>query len=108
MLVLKEHNLDKKVVDFCGDHYNIYFGGVKRGRKNDVFACIKNELGKNNNGIGCSTHIVHICIQRAVDVYVLLIEVEVLIVKLNKYIDIYTVRVTSLKEICEFGRSDDL
>ena len=45
----------------------------------------------------------HNCIQTAVDV---LIEVESLVVKIYKYFHIYTVRVTQLKEICEFLEID--
>lgn len=55
---------------------------------------MKNELGREINGIGCGAHIVHNCMQTAVDV--LPIEIEALIVKIYKYFHIYTVRVTLL------------
>lgn len=101
MLVLKEHDLNKKIIAFCGDNCNTNFGGVKRRGKNNVFAHIKNELGREINGIGCGAHIIHNCIQTAVDV--LPFDVEALVVKIYKYFHIYTVRVTSLKEFCEFA-----
>jgi len=67
MTVLKEHKLDKKVIGFCGDNCNTNFGGVKRGGNNNFFARIKNELGREINEI-CDAHIVHNCMQTAVDV----------------------------------------
>ncbi|KAL4141345.1 hypothetical protein QTP88_004000 [Uroleucon formosanum] len=76
-------------------------GGVKRGGNNNVFARMKNELGREINGIGCGAHIVHNCMQTAVDV--LPIEIKALIVKIYKYLHIYTVRVTKLQEFCEFA-----
>jgi len=101
MTVLKEHNLDKKVIGFCGDNCNTNFGGVKREGNNNVFARMKNELGREINEIGCGALIVHNCMQTAVDV--LPIEIEALIVKIYKYFHIYTVRVTKLQEFCEFA-----
>lgn len=81
MSVVKEHNLDKKVVGLCGDNCNTNFGGVKRGGNNNVFVRMKNVLGREINGIiGCGAHIAYNCIQTAVDV--LPIEVEVLVVKI--------------------------
>jgi hypothetical protein len=43
MLVLKKHNLDKKIVGFFGNN----FGGVKRRENNNVFTRLKNELQRN-------------------------------------------------------------
>lgn len=101
MTVIKENKLEDKVVGFCGDNCNTNFGGVKRAGKNNVFTLVKNELGRTINGIGCGAHIVHNAVQTAVDV--LPIEVEALVVKIYKYFHIYTVRVTQLKEFCEFA-----
>jgi hypothetical protein len=51
-------------------------------------------------GVVCGAHIVHNCLQTVVDV--LPIEEKALVVKIYKYFHIYTVRVTQLKEFCEF------
>jgi hypothetical protein len=56
-------------------------------------------MGRNIVGVGCGAHIIHNCLQTAVDV--LPIEVD-LAVKIYKYFHIYTVRATQLKEFCEF------
>ena len=101
---LKKNDLTQKIVAYCGDNCNTNFGGVKRKGKNNVFSYLKKELGRNIVGVGCGAHIVHNCIQTAVDV--LSIEVEALVVKIYKYFYIYTVRVTQLKEFCEFVEID--
>ena len=93
--VIKKNNLVQKVVGFCGDNCNTNFGGVKRKGVNNVYVRLKKELARNIVGIGCGAHIVHTCLQTAVDV--LPIEVEALVVKIYKYFYIYTVRVTELK-----------
>lgn len=90
--VLKKRDLDKKIIGFCGDNCNTNFGGVKRGGKNNVFASIKKELGREMNGTGCGVHIVYNCIQTEVDI--LPIKVETLFVEIYKYIHIYTVHLT--------------
>ena len=101
---LKKNNLTQKIVAYCGDNYNTNFGGVNPEGKNNVFSYLKKELGRNIVGVGCGAHIVHNCIQTAVDV--LPIEVESLVVKIYKYFHIYTVRVTQLKEFCKFVEID--
>ena len=101
---LKKNDLTQKIVAYCGDNCITNFGGVKRKGKNNVFSYLKKELGKNIVGVGCGAIIVHNCIQTAVDV--LPIEMESLVVKIYKYFHIYTVRVTQLKEICEFLEID--
>lgn len=98
--VIKKNDLVQKVVGFCGDNCNTNFGGVKRKGVNNVYVRLKKELARNIVGIGCGAHIVHNCLQTAVDV--LPIEVEALVVKIYKYFYIYTVRVTELKEFCDF------
>lgn len=65
-----------------------------RGGNNNVFASMTNELGREINGIGCGTHIVHNCMQTAVDV--LPIEIKALVIKTYKYFHIYTIRVTKI------------
>lgn len=99
--VLKKNNLEDKVVAFCGDNCNTNFGGVLRRGQNNVYALLKKELGRNIIGIGCGAHILHNTIQHDVDV--LPIEIEALVVKIYKYFHIYTVRVSQLKEFCDFA-----
>ena len=70
----------------------------KRGKKSK-FSYLKKELGRNIVSVGCGTHIVHECIQTAVDV--LPIEVETLVVKIYKYFHIYTVCATQLKRFLQ-------
>jgi hypothetical protein len=79
--VIKNHDLSKKVVGFCGDNSNTTFGGVKRNGENNVHSRLKKEMGRNIVGVGCGARIVHNCLQTAVDV--LPIEVEALVVNIN-------------------------
>ena len=60
--------LSRKVIGFCGDNCNTNFGGVKRRGQNNVYSQFKKFLGREIVGIGCGAHIVHNCIQTAVDV----------------------------------------
>lgn len=99
--VLLQNNLNNKMVGFSGDNCNTNFGGVKIAGKNNVFHRLKNSLGQEINGIGCGAHIVHNCVQTAVDS--LPIDIEALVVKIYKYFHIYTVRVTKLKSFCEYA-----
>ena len=69
-----------------------------------MFSYLKKELGRNIVGVGCGAYIVNNCFQNVVDV--LPTEVESLVVKIYKYFHIYTVRVTQLKEFCEFVEID--
>ncbi|GBN24906.1 hypothetical protein AVEN_8103-1 [Araneus ventricosus] len=98
--VLLQNDLNNKVVGFCGENYNTNFGGVKRSGKN-VLHRLKNSLGREINGIGCGAHIVHNCVQTAVDSFP--IDIETALVKIYKYFHIYTVRVTKVKEFCEYA-----
>ncbi|GBM60523.1 hypothetical protein AVEN_260008-1 [Araneus ventricosus] len=99
--VLLQNDLNNKVVGFCGDNCNTNFGGVKRAGQKNVFHRLKNSLGREINGIGCGAHIVHNCVQTAVDS--LPIDIEALLVKIYKYFHIYTIRVTKVKEFCEYA-----
>ena len=80
---LKKNYLTQKIVACCGDNCNTNFGGVNRKGKNYVLSYLKKELGRIIVGVGCGAHIVHNCIQTAVDV--LPIEVEGFVVKIYKY-----------------------
>ena len=84
--VIKKYELEQKVIGFCADNCNTNFGGVKRGGDKNVYHLL-NELHRELLDIGCAAHIVHNCLQTAVDV--LPIDVEVLAVKIYKYFHIY-------------------
>ncbi|GBN25688.1 hypothetical protein AVEN_74584-1 [Araneus ventricosus] len=99
--VLLQNDLNNKVVGFCGDNCNTNFGDVKRAGQKNVFHRLKNSLGREINGIGCGAHIVHNCVQTAVDS--LPVDIEALLAKIYKYFHIYTVRVTKVKEFCEYA-----
>ncbi|GBN59890.1 hypothetical protein AVEN_180492-1 [Araneus ventricosus] len=100
--VLLQNDLNNKIVGFCGENCNTNFGGVKRAGQKNVFHPLMNSLGREINGIGCGAHIVHNCVQTAVDS--LPIDIEALLVNIYKYFHIYTVRVTNVKEFCEYAK----
>ena len=84
---------------YCGDNTNCNFGGSSRHGKNNVYIKLNNYLGRELIGVGCNEHILHNAIKTACDC--LLIDVEVIIVKIYSYFHISTVRVETLKEFCE-------
>lgn len=98
--VLSRNNLVNKLVGMSADNTNTNFGGAKRKGKNNLFCKLSASTDKTIVGIGCLAHIVNNCINNAADS--LPIDAEVIIVKLFKFFHIYTVRVTELKEFCEF------
>lgn len=98
---LQRHGLTEKVVGFCADNANTNFGGLKRRGRNNVFAIMQDDLGRKLLGIGCAAHIVHNAIQTAGDC--LPIDVEAVIMKIYYYFYIYTVRVQSFTEFCDFA-----
>ena len=73
---------------------------MKRRGQNNVFFKVKEMIERDLTGIGCAAHIVHNCLQHAVDT--LPVCVESLVVKIYKFFHIYTVRVTEMKNFCEF------
>ena len=98
--VIKKYELEQKVIGFCADNCNTNFGGMKRRGEKNVYHLLNNEFHRELLGIFCAAHIVHNCLQTAVDV--LPIDVEVLAVKIYKYFHIYTVHVMELKSFCDF------
>ncbi|GBN79137.1 hypothetical protein AVEN_267869-1 [Araneus ventricosus] len=97
--VLLQNDLNNKLVGFCGDNCNTNYDGMKRaGQKKNR---LKNSLGQEINGIGCGAHIVHNCVQTAVDS--LPIDIEALLVKIYKYFHIYTIRVIKVNNFCEYA-----
>ena len=87
-----------KLIAFCGDNTNTNFGGLHRRGQRNVFHQIKEELGKNVEGIGCPAHILHNTISSAAGV--LTVDIEVIVMKIFNYFSIYTVRTEKLKEFC--------
>lgn len=102
--ILNEYGIMDKVIAFAADNTNTNFGGVDRKGKNNIFHRLQNKLQKNILGAGCGAHVLHNSIQTAADC--LPIDVEVLLYKIYKYFDTYTVRTESLKEFCEFADVD--
>lgn len=93
-------DLRNKIAALCADNTNTNFGGCKRQGKNNVWRKLENILQRELVGIGCGAHILHNCLQTAVDC--LPIDIESFAVKVYKYFHIYTVRVEQLKGFCEF------
>ncbi|KAE9529165.1 hypothetical protein AGLY_011961 [Aphis glycines] len=86
---IKKYSIDSKVVCLCADNTNTNFGDVKRKGQGNVFRKLQKSLSRPILGIGCAAHILHNTVKTACDA--LSIDVE------------YTVRVTALKEFCEFA-----
>lgn len=99
--IINKYNISDKIIGLCADNCNTNFGGVARKGKNNVYFRLKEMLERKIIGIGCVAHIVHNCVQSALDI--LPFDIEVLIIKIYKYFYIYTVRVTELKEFCQFA-----
>lgn len=101
--VLKKYHLDTKVVVFCANNINTNFGGKRRSGKNNIFTKLKSNLDGNGRdlvGIGCAARILNNATQTAADC--LPIDTQTFITKIYFYFHIYTVRVSELKELCEF------
>lgn len=98
--VISDHGISDKISAFGGDNTNTNFGGVARKGENNVFRKLQNKLNRQILGVGCPAHILHNSIQTGADV--LSHDIQVIIVKVYNYFSIYTVRVASLKEFCDF------
>jgi hypothetical protein len=101
---VKKYKLEEKLVCYTADNTNSNFGGVKRKGNENVFRKVQSDLYRPILGIGCSAHIVHNSVQTACDS--LPLDIEVIVIKIYKYFHIYAVRVTKLKEFCEFVETD--
>ena len=99
--VIQKFNLRNKIVALYADNTSINFGGCRRLGKNNVWRKLETELGRKIIGIGCGAHIIHNCLQCAVDC--LPIDIECFAVKVYKCFYIYSVRVEELKSFCEFA-----
>ena len=100
---IQKFNLRKKIVALCADNTNTNFGGCRRLRKNNVWRKLEAELEKEIIGIGCGAHIIHNCLECAVDC--LPIDIECFAEKMHQcfYINTYSVRLEELKSLCEFA-----
>lgn len=99
--VIHKFSLEHKVVALCADNTNTNFGGCKRLGKTNVWRKLQTGLEKPIIGIGCGAHIIHNCLQCAVDC--LPIDIEYFAVKIYKHFHIHTVRVEELKGFCDFA-----
>jgi hypothetical protein len=91
--------LQNRIVALCADNTNTNFGGCRRLGKSNVWRKLETELKRQIIGIGCGAHIVHNCLQCAVDC--LPIDIECFAVKVYKHFNIYTVE--ELKIFCDFA-----
>jgi hypothetical protein len=76
------------------------FGGLKKAGGKNVLANLKNIIKPSLIGVGCPAHFLNNCIQHGTDT--LEIDIESIVLKVYNYFSIYTVRVESLKQFCEF------
>jgi hypothetical protein len=97
---LSNYGLLSKCVAFAGDNCNTMFGGLKKGGGKNVFANLKNIIKPSLIGVGCPAHVLNNCIQHGTDT--LEIDIESIVLKVYNYFSIYTVRVESLRQFCEF------
>jgi len=92
--------LSNKVVGLCADNTNSNFGGAARRVQNNVYRLLEKSLKRSLIGIGCAAHIINNSVQTATDC--LLTDVQSVVAKEYSYFHIYTVRVESLKDFCNF------
>lgn len=92
-------NLEEKIIAFAGDNCVTNFGGVNRNGENNVFFRLKQQLGREIVGVGCACHIIHNAYDAACDQ--LPINIEALSFIIYKFFHIHTLRVESLKAICD-------
>lgn len=99
---LNNKGIAAKSIAFGGDNTNTNFGGVARNPGNNIFTKLKTELkcGEKFIGIGSPAHILNTAVHTAADV--MNIDVESVIMKIYNFFSIYTVRVHTLMEFCEF------
>jgi hypothetical protein len=100
MNVLNKHKLSHKMIPFCGDNSNKFWGCCKE-RNKQCFSKLKiSNLKMNIQGIGCATHILHNALQTSADI--LPTVVEAIVNNIFQYFHIYTASVEELKEFCDF------
>ncbi|CAI6370838.1 unnamed protein product [Macrosiphum euphorbiae] len=102
--LLKTWKIEKKIIALSADNTNTNFGGVLRRGKNNLFTHLNGNVENYIIGIGCSAHILNNSIQSASDT--LPIDLQMIISKIFQHFYIYSVRVNTLKEFCDFVNSD--
>lgn len=93
-----------KIVAFGADNCPTNFGNVQRSSTNNVHSRLKEALKRKIAGVGCVSHIIHNGYDTACDQLPILF--ESLVVVIYKHFHIHTLRVESLKEICEAQEID--
>lgn len=90
--VLKIWSIEHKLIAISADNTNTNFGGSSRRGKNNVYSRLKDSIGNDLIGIGCSAHIIiNNTIQTAADT--LPIDIQTIISKIFQHFYIYSVRV---------------
>jgi len=98
---IETFGLRNKVVGFSADNTNANFGGAHRRGRENIFTKLQTYTGRGDLlGLGCNAHMLHNTVQRAADC--LPVDAEQIVCKIYNYFSIYTVRVETLKEFCEF------
>ena len=80
---LDQTKLKDKLIGFCADNCNTNFGGVNGRGHNIVFYKAKDNIKRDLIGIGCTIHIVHNCLQHAVDTLPVCVESHVVKIFIN-------------------------
>jgi hypothetical protein len=93
-------NRRDKIVSIYAENTNCYFGVASKKVVNKVFTKLKESLGHDLLGVGCSARVIHNIIQTETDV--LPVDIEGTDSKMYSYFYLYTVRVENLKEFCEY------
>lgn len=87
--VLKEHNLQAKLVAFSGDNTNTNFGGINRRGKENIFKLLKQTSNPNLVGVGCPAHVLHNAVHHGFD-QMGTFDMDSLVLKIFNYFSIYT------------------
>lgn len=93
-----KNQISDKIVGFCGDDCPTNFGLSERGDQNNVFYRLK-QWKSSLIGVGCAAHVLHNALKYACDL--LPIDIECVVVKIYSHLYIHTVRVETLKSLCE-------
>lgn len=94
-------DIKEKVIGFSADNTNANFGGARRRGQENVFTKLQTYTGRHDLlGLGCNAHMLHNTVQTAADC--LPVDAEQIVCKIYNYFSIYTVRVGTLQEFCDF------
>ncbi|KAK4887178.1 hypothetical protein RN001_003449 [Aquatica leii] len=98
---LEKLKLTEKCIAFSGDNCNTNFGGMRRTCTNNIFFRLKAKFNEKLVGVGCPAHILNNTIHTCCD-SLPFADLESIVFKIFNYFNIYTVRVASLREFCDF------